>query len=345
MSVHKPKKANYMDSEEEDSIDSKSPFKKNMPKFFKAITWGVAIFCFYLAYSKIQGSAESREISVLEFLSSFFANVDWVNWLLIMIPYSMFFFLVDTHAAWRAIRWFNAPELTYKSIMPIRASALILSIVSEQVGKGAMSLYLLQRYKVPGWEAVSTMIFLGICEIYQLLIFSSLGVLFYYEFLLEADWGFPIIRILISIFVFAALYVPIHFFIFNRMREVGSGFFSTSLFSSLRKADVHHYALLLLFKAPNLLGAVLVYSLALSLFGFDVAYAKMLMFLPLIFLAAALPLPFHAGALVIWMLLFPEFPEVSIFSLVMHTFFLSMNALIGLCFLPFVNKELFANDK
>ena len=62
---------------------------------------------------------------------------------------------------------------TYRNIMPIRASALILSIVSEQVGKGAMSLYLLRRYKVPGWEAISTMVVLGICEIYQLLIFSS----------------------------------------------------------------------------------------------------------------------------------------------------------------------------
>ena len=208
-----------MDSLEKDSIESQSPLKKNRALFFKAITWVVAIFCFYLAYRKIQDSAETREISVLEFLSRFFGNVDWGNWLLIMIPYSMFFFLVDTHAAWRAIKWFNAPELTYKNIMPIRASALILSIVSEQVGKGAMSLYLLRRYKVPGWEALSTMIFLGICEIYQLLIFSSLGVIFYYKFLLEADWGFPIIGVLISIFVFAALYVPVHFFIFNRISK------------------------------------------------------------------------------------------------------------------------------
>ena len=168
MNVYRPKKGSNMDSIEKDSIDSQSHLKKNRVLFFKAITWAVAFFCFYLAYSKIQVSAESREISVLEFLSRFFGNVDWANWLLIMIPYSMFFFLVDTHAAWRAIKWFNAPELTYRSIMPIRASALILSIVSEQVGKGAMSLYLLRRYKVPGWEAVSTMIFLGICEIYQL---------------------------------------------------------------------------------------------------------------------------------------------------------------------------------
>ena len=334
-----------MDQTKNGRSNFRSTFKKHQVLIFKAVTWGVAIFCFYLAYSKILASAESREISVLEFVTSFFANVDWIYWLLIMVPYSIFFFVVDTHAAWRAIKWFNTPELTYRNIMPIRASALILSIVSEQVGKGAMSLYLLRRYKVPGWEAISTMVVLGICEIYQLLIFSSLGVLFYYEFLLEADWNFPVIKILISIFGLAALYVPIHFFIFNRARKKSSGFFSNPVFASLRKAEVYHYLLLLFFKAPNLLGAVLVYSLALSLFGFEVPYSKMLMFLPLIFLAAALPLPFHAGALVIWMLCFPEFPEVSIFSLIMHTFFLSMNAFIGVCFLPYANKELFAGKK
>lgn len=343
MTVDKYQRSANMDRTKKESSSSRSAFKKYQVLIFKAVTWGVTIFCFYLAYSKILVSAESRGISVQEFVVRFFESVDWIYWLLIMVPYSIFFFVVDTHVAWRAIKWFNAPDLTYKNIMPIRASALILSIVSEQVGKGAMSLYLLRRYKVPGWEALSTMIVLGICEIYQLLIFSSLGVFFYYEFLLQAQWSFPVVNILISIFGLAAFYVPVHFFIFNRAKERGSGFFVNPIFASLLKADVHHYLLLLLFKAPNLLGAVLVYSLALSLFGFDVAYAKMLMFLPLIFLAAALPLPFHAGALVIWMLCFPEFPEVSIFSLIMHTFFLSMNALIGVCFLPFANKELFAS--
>jgi len=68
---------------------------------------------------------------------------------------------------------------------------------------------------------------------------------------------------------------------------------------------------------------------------------QMLAFLPVIFLAAALPLPFHAGALVLWAVLFPEYPEVGAFSLVMHTFFVSFNALIGVLFLPKANRELF----
>ena len=100
---------------------------------------------------------------------------------------------------------------------------------------------------------------------------------------------------------------------------------------------------MLLFKAPNLLMAVLVYTSALALFRVDVDFGQMLAFLPVIFLAAALPLPFHAGALLLWTVLFPEYPEVGAFSLVMHTFFVVFNAFIGLLFLPKANKELFAD--
>ena len=81
-----------MDQTKNGRSNSRSAFKKYQVLIFKAVTWGVAVFCFYLAYSKILASAESREISVLEFVTSFFANVDWIYWLLIMVPYSIFFF-------------------------------------------------------------------------------------------------------------------------------------------------------------------------------------------------------------------------------------------------------------
>jgi predicted anti-sigma-YlaC factor YlaD len=99
--------------------------------------------------------------------------------------------------------------------------------------------------------------------------------------------------------------------------------------------------LVLLFKAPNLVGAVIVYTVALGLFHVDVGFGQMLAFLPVIFLAAALPLPFHAGALLLWTVLFPSYPEVGAFSLVMHTFFVIFNAIIGTLFLPRANRELF----
>ena len=51
----------------------------------------------------------------------------------------------------------------------------------------------------------------------------------------------------------------------------------------------------------------------------------------------------HAGALLLWTVLFPDYPEVGAFSLVMHTFFVVFNAIIGVLFLPKANRELFGD--
>ncbi len=264
-------------------------------------------------------------------------------WLALMIPYSLFFFLVDSHATWRAIRWFNTPEIKLTNILPIRASAYILSLVNEQVGKGAMSLYLLRRYDVPGWKAVSTMVLLGIVEIYQLLIFSAIGVALYFDLVQEAAVSLPLPQIMLSVFAIAFLYFPFHVAYFRGYLFKNSTLRDKPIFHALRHAELKHYGLLLLCKAPNLIGAVVVYSLALSLFSVNVSFGQMLAFLPVIFLAAALPLPFHAGALLLWAVLFPDYPEVGVFSMIMHTFFVVFNAVIGVVFLPLANRELFVD--
>lgn len=265
-------------------------------------------------------------------------------WLAVMIPYSVFFFLVDSHVNWRAIRWFNTRHLRFLNVLPIRGSAYILALVNEQVGKGAMSLYLLKRYAVPGWQALSTMIYVGVAEVYQLLLFASIGLLVYFDQVQLASTQLPLDWILLSIVIGAALYFPLHLVYFRGYRLQQIKLRELPIFHALRAAQLKHYLLTILFKAPNMLGAVVVYTLALGLFHVEVNTGQMLVFLPLIFLAAALPLPFHAGALVIWTVVFPDFPEVGAFSLVMHTFFVLFNALIGVVFLPIANRELFGTQ-
>lgn len=310
---------------------------------FRAITWALAFGCFYLVYGKIEVAAARDGLGVVDYLIAFFGGANWALWLAMMIPYSVFFFLVDAHATWRVIRWYNAPDLKLRDVLPIRASAYILSLVNEQVGKGAMSLYLHRRYRVPGWEALSSMIFLGVVEIYQLLIFASIGLIVGFDLVQAASTVLPLSVILPSVLGVAAVYLPIHLWYFSGGLMPNSTLRDKPLLHALRKARPIEYLWVLLFKAPNLLGAIVVYTLALQLFHVDVNVWQMLAFLPLIFLAAALPLPFHAGALLFWTVLFPDYPEVGAFSLVMHTFFVSFNAVIGLIFLPKANRELFGN--
>jgi len=319
--------------------------RKKVNWVFKIVTWLVTVLCFYLVYTRIEAAAVRESLSAADYLLRFFGDADWVTWLAIMIPYSVFFFLIDSHATWRVIRWFNASDLRLTQVLPIRASAYILSLVNEQVGKGAMSLYLLKRYEVPGWQALSSMIMLGLMEIYQLLFFSGIGVFIYYSLVVEASSQFRLDLILPVVFAFAVAYLPIHVWYFRGSLTVNSKVRNIQVFRAFREARPTHYLLVLLFKAPNLLGAIVVYTVSLELFNVDVAFGQMLAFLPVIFLAAALPLPFHAGALLLWTVLFPDYPEVGAFSMVMHTFFVLFNAGIGVLFLPKANKELFGDKK
>ncbi len=308
---------------------------------WRALTWLLTAGCFYLVYTRLDAAAAREGVSAWTYLVDFFADANWYAWLAVMVPYSVFFFLVDSHVTWRVVRWFNAPALKLTDVLPIRASAYILSLVNEQVGKGAMTLYLLKRHRVAGWETLSSMILLGLMEIYQLLFFSAVGMFFYSELVTQASTLLPLDAILPSVFLAAVIYLPIHILYFRGYFFKGSRLREKALLRAFREARPIHYLLILLFKAPNLLGGVLVYTVALSLFNVPVEIGSMLALLPLIFLAAALPLPFHAGALVLWTVLFPEYPEVGVFSVVMHTFFVLFNAVIGVLFLPRANRELF----
>lgn len=307
----------------------------------RGTTWSLAGGCFYLVFAKIEAAATREGITALEFLMRFIGDANWIAWLCLMVPYSCFFFLVDAHVTWRVVRWFNAADFRFARMLPIRASAYILSLVNEQVGKGAITLYLWRRHAVPAWQALSSMVLLGMMEIYQLLIFSAIGTIAYFDLVEAASTALPLSSILITVFIIAALYFPLHLAYFSAAVLPRSKLRDIQLFRAFRLARLKHYVLIVLFKAPNLIGAVLVYTFALDLFNVEVEFGQMLAFLPVIFLAAALPLPFHAGALLLWTVLFPDYPQVSAFSLVMHTFFLLFNATIGLMFLPIANRELF----
>lgn len=334
-----------------DPDDGEAPAKRGRPspwsRLFRIVTWLAAAGCFWLVYGRIEAAAAREGLDAFGYLLKFFAGADWTLWLAVMMPYSVFFFLVDSHATWRVIRWFNAPGLRFGHMLPIRASAYILSLVNEQVGKGAMTLYLLKRHETPGWQTLSSMIFLGLMEVYQLLMFSAIGVLLNFGLVREASTMLPLDVIFPIVLIAAAIYLPIHIAFFRHGADDGDGEAAPTkirdkpLLFAFRRARPVHYLLVVLFKAPNLIGAVIVYTVALELFQVQASLGQMLAFLPVIFLAAALPLPFHAGALLLWTVLFPDYPEVGAFSLVMHTFFVLFNALIGVLFLPRANKELF----
>ena len=159
-------------SEESPSADSPGPRTGGLLQ--KTVPWLIAAACFAYLYGKLSAAAGQQELTLFAYLGGVFAHVDWGSWLLLMIPYSFFFFLIDTGVVWRVVGDFNT-RVRYRDMLPIRGSSYMPSILNEQVGKGAMGLYLNRRYGVPGWEVGSSMLFIMFCEFYYLLGWATLG--------------------------------------------------------------------------------------------------------------------------------------------------------------------------
>jgi len=299
------------------------------------LPWGITIACFGYLYMRLEGAAAREGLELVDYLTGIFSRVSWVRWLALMVPYSMFFFLVDSLIVWRVVSWFNTP-VRYLDILPIRGSSYILSILNEQVGKGAMALYLNRRNGVPGWEVGSSMLFIMFCEFYYLLAWALVGVVIGWDRFPEIFHWIPWIALA------AAGFFVIWLLYFAGVIAPRSTLRDRQILHAFRSAKPWQYGVILLLRSPALIAAVVVYTTALRLFGVEVAYLEMLGYLPVIFFGAATPGPMRAVAILLWVTLFPDrAAERTAFGLVQHNFFIFFNAAIGLIFLNRANRELF----
>ena len=307
--------------------------KSNLLK--QAIPWLITIACFIFLYTRIAGPAAAQDMTVVEYLTNVFASVNWWMWLALMVPYSLFFFLIDSLIVWRVINWFNA-RVSYGDILPVRASTYVLSILNEQVGKGAMALYLYRREGVPGWKLGSSMLFIMVCELIYLCAWANIGLALQWDNLPEVFRALPWVGMgIVAVFAVTFLYFKGKILPNLQLRE-------RDILWAFRDAQISQYALILVLRSPALLAAVVVYAEALALFGIEYSYLQMLGILPVIFFGASIPGPFRAVAVSMWVILFPEYPaEMSAFGLVQHNFFILFNAIIGLLFVRRAQRELF----
>jgi hypothetical protein len=268
-------------------------------------------------------------------MTQVFANVRWLPWLLLMMVYSWFYFTIDTLVVTRALNWFIKP-IRYRDILPIRASAYIISLFSEQIGKGAMAYYLNRRDQVPGWEVSSVMLFIMFCEIFYLLVWATIGFIVSRESLPAVFGLMPLISLgAAAVFTLWVLYFRGRILPGNQLRD-------KKILHAFRIATLKHYALFFLLRSPALLAAVLVYTIALNLFGVRASLLPLLGYLPIIFFAATVPTPMRAAAITLWVVLFPENEgQMAAFGFVQHNFFILFNALIGVLFWRRAQRELF----
>lgn len=318
----------------ETSDSTQAPRKKNIYGriLFLILTAG----CFGYLYYRLNGAAAREGLDLLAYMAQVFADVNWVPWLILMVGYSLFYFAIDTLVVTRALNWFVA-DIKYKDIAPIRASAYIISIFNEQIGKGAMAYYLNKRDQIPGWEVGSVMLFIMFCEIFYLMIWATIGFMFGQEGLPDVFGLIPYIAL------GAALVLVIWIAYFRGVLLPNNTLRDKPIFHAFKQAKPWHYAAFFLLRSPALLAAVVVYTVALNLFGVEASLMTLLPYLPVIFFAATVPTPMRAAAITFWVILFPENEgQMAAFGFVQHNFFILFNAAIGLVFWRRAQRDLFS---
>lgn len=331
MSDHDTAEANTGEVEEENSAA-----KKKQSPLGRIIFLLITGACFVYLYFRLNGAAAREGLPLTEYMTQVFANVAWGPWLALMMAYSLFYFLIDTLVVTRALNWLLA-DIKYKDILPIRASAYIISIFNEQIGKGAMAYYLNKRDQIPGWEVGSVMLFIMFCEIFYLLVWATVGYIFGGGGLPEVFQIMPVISIGATVFLILwLLYFNGTLLPNNQLRE-------RRILHGFRRAKLWHYGAFFLLRSPALLAAIVVYTTALNLFGVEASFLTLLPYLPVIFFAAAVPTPMRAAAITFWVILFPENEgQMAAFGFVQHNFFILFNAIIGLIFWRRAQRDLFA---
>jgi hypothetical protein len=312
-----------------------TPANKKAKLWQRLLPFLITAACFGYLYTRLKGAAAAQGSGLVAYLLRSFENVNWSHWLALVIPYCFLYLFIDSLVVWAVINWFNA-KIRYWDILPIRASAYILSLVNEQVSKGAIALYLNRRDGVPGWEIGSSMLFLMFCEYYSLMLWASLGVMLRWSHIQAVFHVIPWIALgSLIFFVFFQLFFT---------GKIGSGIVlrDRQIFRAFRLAKVWQYGAVIAMRAPLVISGVIVYTLALRLFGGTVGFGEMLGYLPVIFFGAAMPGPMHSVAILFWVLLYPDRPgQMTAFGFVMHNFFIFFNAGVGLLFLRRASREMF----
>jgi hypothetical protein len=316
-----------------------APPARTTPIWKKALPYVGTVAIFALIFWRIpmaKVGAALEQAPVLKFVAVF-------------LPFSAFYWMIDSLCLTWVVRRFNAP-MRFRDIVPIRASMYLLALVNTNLGQGGVAYYLSRKAKIPFLEALSSILFIALLEVYQLFLFSSLGVIFYQP---TAPAQIEIVKVLRAAYVIAwlLLFAIIGLFAMARRNPTLHQWIATSragaIAGTFLKARPLDYALVLGIKAPSFLASVLTQYFALALYGITIPLIKLMLFLPLVFLAAALPIAVaHLGtSQAAWLLFFSgNAPEAKIlaYSLAAHFTFMFCNGVIGLFFLPRASRELTA---
>jgi hypothetical protein len=260
----------------------------------------------------------------------------------LMAAFSLFYFAMDTFILLKMIRWFHGP-LSYRDLLPARASTYLVSIVNTQLAQGALALYIHRRFLTPLGEITGTVAVLILLEVTQLVLFATAAMLS-----LPSDMPRELFLAPVALAAgWAALALLLRGPAESSLRGL-SRLRRSAIFRTFRAARPAQLLAILALKAPAFVAGVFVHHTALGLFGIHIPILRLFAFLPIVFMVAALPITVaHLGtSQAAWIFFFADrAPEANLlaYSLASHLTFMLANGTLGLVFLPRAYSELFGS--
>jgi hypothetical protein len=265
----------------------------------------------------------------------------------LMMPLALLYLLLDSLCLRWVIGRFNAP-IRLRDVVPIRASMYLPALVNNNLGFAGVSYYLHRRFGVRFLGGLSSVLFVAFIDVYVMFLFSGAGMRFFIPAESNLRVLMPTLRI-VYVAAWAVLGALMIIGAVARRRKSVSTWIGHTRIGAFAgtfiRATPLDYAILIAVKAVGFACAIGVQYETLALCGISVPLDKLVALLPLVYMAAALPITVAQlgpaeGA---WMVLFaadgaPD--ELFAYAIAVHLIFTAALALIGFSFLRRASRDL-----
>jgi hypothetical protein len=241
----------------------------------------------------------------------------------------------DTLVLTKMVTWFHG-AVRYKNLLPVRATSYLLSIINMQLAQGAVAVYIHRRFRTPLGEIASTMVMLILLEATVLVLFTVLGALAFPGGMPREIW----IAALGLAFAWLGLLV-----LAGGDSAIGRRFQGVALLRTFRRSTWPQGLLILGLKAVIFMLSLLVHYEALPLFGIEIPWRILFVFLPVVYFVSALPITVGqlGTAQAAWIFFFGTYSseaDLLAYSLAYQASFVLSQTALGLIFLTRAYRDL-----
>lgn len=289
-----------------------------------------------------------RRVPFARFLTAL-EGANHLRFFALMLPNGFLYFAWDTLVLALLMRWFHGP-IRYTELFPVRAVTYVVSFLNTNLARAATAYYLTRKLNVTFFPIAGTVIFLTLLEMTHLVLWATAGIL-----LFPGPVPRSVLLAPLLVALFWLMVIPYARGAFAKPlagTETRSGWRARlrprdwPVFQTFSRAPLYRYAQVILLRAPLFAASLVFHYFAVQAFGIEIPFGKLVIFLPVIFMLAALPITVaHLGTTqAAWIFFFRDnAPEAQLlaYSLASHLAFMFARASLGVIFLPKAYKELF----